>query len=297
MDNNWINAFIRHLRDERRLSTHTISNYSRDLQVFVDFTKRFQFASWGAISVHDMRAFVAERHRKGLSASSIARALSSVRTFFNYLIREGELRNNPALDVSAPKGKKHLPRTLDPDRVAGLLEIKGNDPETLRDKAMFELLYSSGLRLAELVGMNINDVDIADATVRVTGKGKKDRNVPVGRYAREAVGVWLKNRSQLASQDETAMFVSKKGKRISPRTVQYRLNMWAKKLGLGESVHPHMLRHSFASHILESSGDLRAVQEMLGHADISSTQIYTHLDFQHLAHIYDKAHPRAKKKT
>ncbi len=296
MEKKWIDAFIRHLRDERRLSAHTVSNYTRDIKVFSAFVEQHGL-DLSTTSVHDMRSFVAERHRKGMASGTIARALSSVRTFFNYLVREGELRNNPAVDVSPPKAKKHLPRTLDPDRVASLLEINGKDPETLRDKAMFELLYSSGLRLAELVGLQINDVDIADATVRVTGKGNKTRILPVGRYARKAIGYWLKSRGQLAKKDELAMFVGKRGERISPRTVQYRLNFWSRKLGLGESVHPHMLRHSFASHVLESSGDLRAVQEMLGHADISTTQVYTHLDFQHLARIYDKAHPRAKKKT
>ncbi|MCG8434314.1 MAG: tyrosine recombinase XerC [Gammaproteobacteria bacterium] len=298
MDGQWLERFVEHLKYERNLSAHTIENYRRDLNALAAFCRERDITQWSDINVHDVRAFVTARHRRGLSARSLQRALSSARTFFNYLMREHALRVNPANDVSAPKAKKRLPSTLDADHVGRLLLIEGDEPETLRDRAIMEVLYSSGLRLAELINLDIHDVDLNDALVEIIGgKGKKDRKLPVGRYAVDALRAWLKARGELARPDTRALFVGKNGERISPRTVQHRLNFWAKKQGIGREIHPHMLRHSFASHILESSGDLRAVQEMLGHADISTTQIYTHLDFQHLARIYDKAHPRAKRKT
>ena len=244
-----------------------------------------------------MRAFSAACFRKGLSARSIQRRLSAVRTFFRYLIREQVVRKNPVTSVSAPRSNKRLPGNLDADRMARLLAIPGSGPLVERDRAMLELLYSSGLRLAELVDLDIGDVDIAEATVRVTGKGNKDRIVPVGRQALRALQQWSIARADLAPPGESALFVSNRGRRISPRSVQARVKHWAKRQGIDANVYPHLFRHSFATHVLESSHDLRGVQELLGHANISTTQVYTHLDFQHLAQIYDQTHPRARRKN
>lgn len=289
-------AFLDHLRDERRLSPHTITAYRRDLERLERWMTARGAADWPALDSHAIRAYAAALHRGGLSPRSIQRALSSARTFFEWLIREGELAANPGVDVASPKQRRRLPATLDPDRVARLLEIRGDEPETVRDRAMLELFYSSGLRLAEAVSLDVRDVDRRGSMLRITGKGAKTRLVPIGRHARKALDEWLRRRGELAAPAETALFVGRRGTRIGPRTVQKRIDYWAKRQGLDTGVHPHMLRHSFASHLLESSGDLRAVQELLGHADVSTTQIYTHLDFQHLARIYDQTHPRAKKK-
>jgi integrase/recombinase XerC len=243
-----------------------------------------------------VRSFAASSHAGGLSPRSIQRRLSGVRSFLNYLIREGRLEGNAAAGISAPRAPRKLPDTLDVDQMARLLNVLSDDPVAVRDRAIMELLYSSGLRLAELVDLELGDLDLADATVRVTGKGRKTRILPVGRMARAAIEKWLELRPGMAGSGETAVFVGVRGRRISPRTVQQRLRHWARASGLARRVYPHLFRHSFATHMLESSSDLRGVQEMLGHADISTTQIYTHLDFQHLAQIYDKAHPRARRK-
>jgi len=242
------------------------------------------------------RAFSASSYRKGLSARSIQRRLSACRTFFRYLIREKHVEVHPVTDVSAPKGKKRLPENLDADRMARLLDIQGKGPLVDRDRAILELLYSSGLRLSELTGLNCGDVDMMDATVRVTGKGNKDRIIPVGRQALQALRQWDQSRLLLAGNDEKALFVSNRGTRLSTRSVQARVSHWARRQGIDTHVYPHLFRHSFATHLLESSHDLRGVQELLGHANISTTQVYTHLDFQHLAQIYDQTHPRARKK-
>jgi len=292
----WIERFIVHLTHERRASAHTASSYRRDLGHFAAHCARETLAAPADLAVEHVRRFAAMRHRAGSDPRSVARALSAVRSFYEFLVREGAAASNPAKGVRAPKGEKRLPRTLDADQVGRLLEIPGDEPLALRDRALMELLYSSGLRLAELCALELGDVDLRDATVRVTGKGNKTRIVPVGRHAREALAAWLKHRGQLATPETAAMFVGVRGERIAPRVVQQRLDHWAKVQGIGFKVHPHMLRHSFASHLLESSGDLRAVQELLGHANISTTQVYTHLDFQHLAKTYDAAHPRAKAK-
>jgi len=291
-----IERFLDHLRHERRLAIHTLTGYTRQLERLAAFVGGDGTADWDRVDVHAIRAFAADLHRAGLAPTSIAQALSATRSFFRFLLREGRVRRNPAEGVSAPKRGKRLPHTLDADQMARLLAIPGRDPVSVRDRAIFELIYSSGLRLAELVSLDRNDLDLADSMLRVTGKGAKTRVLPVGAKAREAVSAWLKLRGRLAATDTEALFVGVRGNRISPRSVQGRLDYWARRQGLGVHVHPHMLRHSFASHLLESSGELRAVQELLGHADISTTQIYTHLDFQHLARIYDAAHPRAKKK-
>lgn len=291
----WVTRFINHLADERRLSPHTLSNYRRDLEQLLLFCRQQQITAWSALTAHHVRGLVAWRHRAGQGGRSIQRELSALRSFFKYLLREGEVTISPAVGISAPKSPRKLPDVLDVDQMGQLLTPPLNDPLALRDHAMMELLYSSGLRLAELVGLDLHDVDIADGTVRVTGKGAKTRVIPVGRLALEALQHWLPKRAGLAPPDQSALFVSRDGARLSHRSVQQRLKQRGLQQGVAVQVHPHRLRHSFASHLLESSGDLRAVQELLGHANISTTQIYTHLDFQHLAQVYDKAHPRAKR--
>jgi integrase/recombinase XerC len=292
----WIDKFIRHLEYERRLSPQTCKNYRHDLKSLLAFREYSGVDSWGEMDSEHFRAFSASCYRKGLSARSIQRRLSACRTFFRYLIREKHVDKHPVTDVSAPKGKKRLPGNLDADRMARLLDISGKGPLVDRDRAILELLYSSGLRLSELTDLDCGDVDMSDATVRVTGKGNKDRIIPVGRKALQALTQWDQTRVQLAAADEKALFVSNRGTRISPRSVQARVSHWARKQGIDSNVYPHLFRHSFATHLLESSHDLRGVQELLGHANISTTQVYTHLDFQHLAQIYDQTHPRARKK-
>ncbi|MDX1481827.1 MAG: tyrosine recombinase XerC [Woeseiaceae bacterium] len=294
---NWIERFGRHLETERRLSAHTCRHYRRDLGDLVAWCNAAGIGTWAELDEHHLRAWTAAAYRRGLSASSIRRRLSAARTFFKYLLREKQLRSNPAASVSAPRGAKRLPGNLDADRMARLLDIPGEGPIVARDRAILELLYSSGLRLAELAGLDIADVDFADATVHVTGKGNKDRIVPVGRHALEALRIWLGERPDLADPLETALFVSQRGARLAPRSIQARVDHWARRQGIDSRVHPHLLRHSFATHLLESSHDLRGVQELLGHANIATTQVYTHLDFQHLAQIYDQTHPRARKKS
>jgi integrase/recombinase XerC len=292
----WIDKFIRHLEYERRLSAHTCRHYRRDLHALQNYCEQLHIERWPELHNEAVRSFAAASHRKGLSSRSIQRQLSAARTFFRYLLREKHVKMNPVESVRAPKSGKRLPENLDADRMARLLDISGKGPLVVRDRAMLELLYSSGLRLSELTSLDLGDVDIADATARVTGKGNKDRILPVGRYALEALVAWLKERVTLAAGDETALFVSNKGTRLSTRSVQARVDYWARKQGINTKVYPHLLRHSFATHMLESSHDLRGVQELLGHASISTTQVYTHLDFQHLAQIYDQTHPRAKVK-
>ena len=294
-DAGWIDRFIRHLEFERRLSPLTCKNYRRDLQTLAAYSEQSGVGEWKDLDSEHVRAYAAACFRKGLSARSIQRRLSAARTFFRYLIREKAVSRNPIASVSAPKGKKRLPDNLDADRMARLLQISGDGPLVDRDRAILELLYSSGLRLAELTDLNLGDVDMHDATVHVTGKGNKDRIVPVGRQALKALRQWAITRGELADADEKALFVSNRGTRISSRSVQSRVKHWAKQQGIDANVYPHLFRHSFATHMLESSHDLRGVQELLGHANISTTQVYTHLDFQHLAQIYDQTHPRARK--
>jgi integrase/recombinase XerC len=289
-----LEAYLRHLTDERRLSVHTARGYQRDINALIELAG---MTPLGGLQVHEVRRFVAQLHARGLDGKSLARALSAWRGFFNFLGRDHGFQQNPCIGIRAPRAAKKLPRALSPDEASRLMEIDADDPLALRDKAIFELFYSSGLRLSELTGLATGDVDFDDATVRVTGKGSKTRIVPVGAYALEALRAWLPERDGLAADGETALFINRKGLRLSTRSVQLRLEHWALKLGLGRRVHPHALRHSFASHVLQSSGDLRAVQEMLGHASISTTQVYTQLDFQHLAKVYDAAHPRARKKS
>ena len=278
------------------LSTHTRTAYRRDLDAFSSYCHQHEVIRWKDIDGRQLRNYVAWRHRQGLSGKSLQRNLSAIRAFFRYLISQGKIKHNPVNGIMAPRTSKSLPKVLDVDQAVKLVSIEEKDPLSVRDRAMLELMYSSGLRLAEITGLDMNSIDLTDGLVTVVGKGKKTRTVPVGRYALAALGEWLEIRKSFIPEGETAIFVSRKGRRISPRTIQQRLKQWAIKQGLANHVHPHMLRHSFASHLLESSGDLRAIQELLGHADISTTQIYTHLDFQHLARVYDSAHPRAHKK-
>ncbi|MEJ1397052.1 MAG: tyrosine recombinase XerC [Candidatus Sedimenticola sp. (ex Thyasira tokunagai)] len=292
----WIDRLLQHMRYERNLSPHTLSNYARDLHRIEAWCEEQAIDEWRQLNTHQIRAYIAQRYRHGIAGKTLQRELSALRSLFRYLLREGEVENNPATGVRAPKSGRKLPPSLDADQIGSLLDVASSDPLELRDLAIMELLYSSGLRLAELVSIDIGQIDRADASLIVTGKGRKSRQLPVGNKALQAVAAWEQVRGELAQPDEAALFVSKRGKRISPRTVQQRLKQWALKQGAIQNIHPHMLRHSFAGHLLESSGDLRAVQELLGHADISTTQIYTHLDFQHLAQVYDSAHPRAKKR-
>ncbi|OGT19252.1 MAG: tyrosine recombinase XerC [Gammaproteobacteria bacterium RBG_16_57_12] len=293
----WAERFLQHLANERRLAALTCENYRRDLAQVIAFCRERAITQWADLDSHQVRAYVAWRHRRGMSGRTLQRELSALRAFCNFLLREAVLKHNPALGICAPKSNRKLPATLDVDQVGRLLQAPDHDSDlTRRDLAMWELLYSSGLRLAELVSLNLGDVDLPDALVRVTGKGAKTRVVPVGAQARRAMAEWLKVRGTLAAPDQAALFVGRQGRRLGARAVQQRLHAWGLRQGIDVRVHPHLMRHSFASHLLESSGDLRAVQELLGHSDISTTQIYTHLDFQHLAQIYDKAHPRARKR-
>jgi integrase/recombinase XerC len=292
----WAERWFAHLRTERRLSPHTSVNYARDLGAFRAWCDAEGLAGWRQVDNFHVRSFAARSHRDGLGPRSIQRRLSSLRSFFNFLIREGELQANPAQEIKAPKAAKRLPKTLDADRMARLLAPPADDPLARRDHAMMELLYSSGLRLAELAGLDLTDLDLGDRTVRVLGKGSKTRLVPVGRHAVKALGTWLQDRAAIARAGETAVFVGQNGRRLGVRAVQQRIDRAARRQGIDLKVHPHLFRHSFATHLLESSGDLRGVQELLGHADISTTQVYTHLDFQHLARIYDQAHPRARRR-
>lgn len=292
----WIPRFLAHLSTERRLSAHTDAGYAQDLERFAAWCDDAGIAAWRDLDSQHIRAFAAAEFRRGAAPRTISRRLSALRSFFRFLIREGELSANPASEIQAPQARKRLPKAIDVDQMTRLLSFRTDEQLDVRDKAIMELFYSSGLRLAELVGLSLGDLDLADRTVRVHGKGAKTRIVPVGRYAVDAIAAWLKRRAALAATDETALFVSRRGARLSARMVQERIARWAKRQNLGVHVHPHMFRHSFATHLLESSQDLRGVQELLGHANIATTQVYTHLDFQHLARIYDAAHPRAKRR-
>ncbi len=291
----WIERFIAHTQHERRMSAHTAAAYRRDLHRLLAFCRRRGVREWQALDNAQVRAYAAAEHAGGLSPRSIQRRLSAVRSFYAYLLREGHCRLNPALEVRAPKPKKRLPVTLDADQMGRLLAFRVDDTLSSRDKAILELFYSSGLRLAELVSLDVPAIDLIDRTVRIGGKGGKTRIVPMGRFAVAALGHWLRERGQLPG-DGVAAFIGRGGRRLTPRAVQRRVTTWARRMGLEMHVHPHMFRHSFASHLLESSSDLRGVQELLGHANIGTTQIYTHLDFQHLAKVYDAAHPRARRR-
>ena len=290
--------FIDYLRDVRQLSPHTLSNYQRDLASLQRYCEEHSKRSAEQLVEADIRAWVSQLHRRGLAGSSIQRSLSAARSFFNYLGREQGRPRNPAASVQAPRQPRKLPKTLDADQVNKYLSFDEDSVIARRDRAITELFYSSGLRLAELVAVDINDIDPPSKLLTVTGKGNKTRTVPVGSMALQAIERWLQVRPDNSADEDgaAALFTSSRGQRISVRSVQERIKVQGRKSGMLQDVHPHMLRHSFASHMLESSGDLRAVQELLGHANISTTQVYTHLDFQHLAKVYDAAHPRAKRR-
>ncbi len=289
----FLTGYLDWLRNEKRYSELTAENYARDLNNLFELSHDTALKQ---LKVNHIRRYIAQLHSKGLSGRSLARMLSAWRGFFTYLIRDHGFDGNPCTGLRAPKSAKTLPHALSPDQATRMVDLPTNTPEDLRDKAIFELFYSSGLRLSELVNLDPAQLDLAAGEVRVTGKGNKTRIVPLGSHANTALQAWLTVRSQLAQPDEPALFVGQRGNRISPRVIQLRMKQWGIKQGITSNVHPHVLRHSFATHVLQSSGDLRAVQEMLGHASISTTQIYTHLDFQYLSKIYDAAHPRAKRK-
>ncbi len=315
----WIERFRRYLAAERRSSPHTVAAYTQDLRALVSYCDRIGLESWNAIDGGHLRSFAAKLHGGGLGPRSIQRRLSAVRSFYEFLQREGhalrvtarapqpaagvegeagevaQIRSNPGQDVRAPKAARRLPQTLDADQMARLLEIPAGEPFATRDRAMMELLYSSGLRLAEVVGLDVGHLDLRDRVVHVLGKGRKARVVPVGRIALRCLEQWLTERGALVTGGEEALFVGRSGRRPGRRAVELRVAHWARRQGLAARVYPHLFRHSFASHLLESGAELRGVQELLGHADIATTQIYTHLDFQHLARIYDATHPRARR--
>lgn len=289
--------FFRYLTTEKQLSVNTIQNYQRVLKHFVSFANDIAISSWCAITSHHIRQYVAVLHNNGLSAKSIAQKLSALRSFYNYLARCKIVKVNPVQDIRGPKIAKRLPKTMDVDEISALLNHFPKDSFIgLRDLAILELFYSSGIRLSELQQLIISDFDLDNSTVRVTGKGGKERVVPVGIKAQQALVQWLKVRTSIISSDENVLFITEKGNQLKHRSIQARLEYWGKRLGLNSRLHPHKLRHSCATHFLESASDLRAVQELLGHANLSTTQVYTHLDFQHLAKVYDAAHPRARKK-
>ena len=289
----YLDGYLAWLRNEKHYSELTAENYARDLRRLFELCSNTPLND---LKTHHIRRFIAQLHSAGLGGRSLARMLSAWRGFFNYLLRDHGFTDNPCVGLRAPKSEKALPQALSPDEATRLVDFAADTTEALRDKAMFELLYSSGLRLAELAGLDPQQLELDAGEVRVTGKGSKTRIVPLGSFAISALQAWLTVRGQLANSDEIALFVGKRGKRITPRVVQLRIKQWGFKQGISSNVHPHLLRHSFATHVLQSSGDLRAVQEMLGHASISTTQVYTHLDFQYLSKIYDAAHPRAKRK-
>ena len=284
-------AYTDHLIHERRLSPLTAKHYGRDVVALLELAADIPLEK---LTTHHIRRYTATLHGRGLSGKSLRRMLSGWRGFFDFLGKQHLVTQNPVAGVRAPKSPKALPAALSQDDAIQMMNIKGEGVFTLRDRAMFELFYSSGLRLSELV--NLDPADIDNGEVRVTGKGNKTRLIPVGTKAIEAIKAWEHKRKDIIKPDETALFIGKSGKRISARMVQLQVKKWAAIQGIEANMHPHVLRHSFASHMLQASQDLRAVQEMLGHASIASTQVYTHLDFQHLAKVYDSAHPRAKKK-
>ncbi|KPL92299.1 tyrosine recombinase XerC [Vibrio splendidus] len=292
-----LSRFYEYLRSEKGLSLHTQRNYKQQLETMASHLVTLGLKDWGQVDAAWVRQLASKGMREGMKASSIATRLSSLRSFFDFLVLRGEMTANPAKGVSAPRKQRPLPKNLDVDEVGQLLDVNEDDPLSIRDRAMMEVMYGAGLRLAEMVGINLKDVLGRQGEIRVIGKGDKERKAPFSGLAKEWVDKWLKVRGDLASPGEKALFVSKLGTRISHRSVQKRMEEWGKKQSVASHISPHKLRHSFATHVLESSQNLRAVQELLGHENISTTQIYTHLDFQHLAQAYDEAHPRARKKN
>ena len=291
-----VKQYLNHIASQRGLSAITIKNYQRNLDEFITLLENKNISDWKKLESHHVRLMVKDLHQTGIKARSIATKLSALRSFLTYLVQEDVLTFNPAKGVAAPKLDKPLPKNISVDEVFQLLAIDEDDPLSVRDQCMMELMYSSGLRLSELVGINLGDLKLRELEVMVTGKGSKQRLLPITKRAAESLKKWLKIRPEFCVSGEVALFVSKQKRRISARNVQDRMDKWGLKQALPSHLNPHKLRHSFATHMLESSGNLRAVQTLLGHADLSTTQVYTHLDFQHLAEVYDSAHPRAKRK-
>lgn len=291
---NPVEQFLVYLKSERQLSLNTQINYRRQLYALIKLASLVGISCWQNVDSSAVRLMIGRSKREGLNASSLSLRLSALRSFFNWMVKQRQLNANPAKGVINPKQGRHLPKNINIDDINQLMDIKHKDPLSIRDRAMLELMYGSGLRLSELVGLNCKTINIASSVVRVLGKGNKERIVPLGRKSMKWLRQWLILRDLLSPQDD-ALFISKLGRRISPRNVEKRFAEWGIKQGLSTHIHPHKLRHSFATHMLESSGDLRAVQELLGHSDLSTTQVYTHLDFSHLADVYDSAHPRAKR--
>ena len=296
-DKQLLSDFLTQLTIEKRASQYTVKSYKRDLNCLSNYCESKSISLWTDLKQTDIRSYMASRHRQGLSSTSLQRELSAIRSFFNFLLKNQLTDNNPGQYIKAPKKTRKLPKTLDVDQIKSLLEAGANSTIEIRDLAMFELFYSSGIRLSELAQLNLTDIDLTDKSLMVrSGKGGKSRMLPIGSKAVAAINTWLEHRIKSITSTETALFISTRGTRLGQRSIELRLKQWCKKKGIAENIHPHMLRHSFATHLLESSQDLRAVQELLGHSNISTTQIYTHLDFQHLADVYDSAHPRAKRK-
>jgi len=296
-DKQLLSNFLAQLTIEKRASQYTVKSYKRDLNCLSTYCESKSISLWTDLKQTDIRSYMASRHRQGLSSTSLQRELSAIRSFFNFLLKNQLTDNNPGQYIKAPKKTRKLPKTLDVDQIKSLLEAGTNSTIEIRDLAMFELFYSSGIRLSELAQLNLTDIDLTDKSLMVrSGKGGKSRMLPIGSKAVAAINTWLEHRIKSITSTETALFISTRGTRLGQRSIELRLKQWCKKKGIAEHIHPHMLRHSFATHLLESSQDLRAVQELLGHSNISTTQIYTHLDFQHLADVYDRAHPRAKRK-
>ncbi len=293
--NEMLQKYWDYLRIERQLSAHTLLNYQRQLSAVVEILQQNDLRTWQQVTPGVVRFILADSKKSGLKEKSLALRLSALRQFFSYLVVQGELKVNPATGISAPKQSRLLPKNIDQEQVGKLLNNQSKEPIDIRDRAMLELMYSSGLRLSELQGLNLSSINTRVREVRVLGKGNKERILPFGRYASHAVQEWLKVRLLFNPKDD-ALFVSSLGNRMSHRSIQKRMEIWGVKQGLNSHLNPHKLRHSFATHMLEASSDLRAVQELLGHSNLSTTQIYTHLDFQHLAQVYDNAHPRAKRK-
>lgn len=289
-----VEQFLLYLKLEKQLSLNTQTNYRRQLYAIIKLASQIEISCWQNVDSSAVRLLIGRSKRDGLNTSSLALRLSALRSFFNWMVKHGQLNANPAKGVLNPKQGRHLPKNINIDDINQLMDIKYNDPLSVRDRTMLELMYGSGLRLSELVGLNCKTLNLIDGEVRVVGKGNKERKLPLGRESIKWLWHWLSMRDFLSPHDD-ALFISKLGKRISPRNVEKRFEQWGIKQGLSVHIHPHKLRHSFATHMLEASGDLRAVQELLGHADLSTTQAYTHLDFNHLAQVYDSAHPRAKR--
>ncbi|WP_386689982.1 MULTISPECIES: tyrosine recombinase XerC [unclassified Lonepinella] len=291
----WLQKYYDFLRIERQLSHHTLTNYQRQLAVVLILLNEQGIQHWQQVTPSVVRFILASSKKSGLHEKSLALRLSALRQFLSYLVVQGELKVNPAIGISAPKQGKHLPKNIDNEQVAKLLNNNSKEPIDVRDRAMLELMYSSGLRLSELQGLNLTSLNIRTREVRVLGKGNKERILPFGRHASTAIQDWLKVRLLFNPKDD-ALFVSSLGNRMSHRSIQKRMEIWGIRQGLNAHLNPHKLRHSFATHMLEASSDLRAVQELLGHSNLATTQIYTHLDFKHLTDVYDQAHPRAKRK-